>query len=150
MHFFFELKDRLTKEQRRKNMQAVKATGSKIESSLAKELWALGYRYRKNDRTVYGKPDLTIKRYKLAIFVDSEFWHGKDWDERKHDLKSNQDFWYKKIEGNIKRDNQVNDFLLKSGWTVLRFWGTDITKNLRTCTDKIIEIINEIKRENKH
>ena len=159
IHFFvkphnnksnFGFMDKLTKEQRRKNMQAIKATGSKIETALAKELWRLGYRYRKNDKTVYGKPDLTIKRYKLAIFVDSEFWHGKDWKKHKQDHKSNQEFWFKKIERNIQRDKEVNEFLLKSGWKVLRFWGQDINKKLPTCTDKIIEVINETKRENKY
>lgn len=75
--------DRLTKEQRRKNMQAVKSKGSKIETLLAKALWAKGYRYRKNDRTVFGNPDLTFKKHKIAIFCDSEFWHGKDWELRK-------------------------------------------------------------------
>lgn len=129
-------------------MQAIKATGSKIETTLAKELWALGYRYRKNDKSVFGKPDLTFKRYKLAIFVDSEFWHGKSWEKRKLDHKSNKDFWLKKIERNIQRDKEVNIQLLKDGWKVLRFWGQDINKKLRTCTDKIIEVINEIKREN--
>jgi DNA mismatch endonuclease Vsr len=142
--------DKLTKEQRRKNMQAVKAKGSKIEVALAKELWALGYRYRKNDKSVFGKPDLTMKRYKLAIFVDSEFWHGKDWNTRKYEFKSNQDFWIRKIQRNIERDKEVNKRLLKEGWKVLRFWGKDISKNLRSCTDKIIEVIDEIKRENKH
>ena len=142
--------DRLTNEQRRKNMQAVKSTGSKIETSLAKELWSLGYRYRKNDKTIFGKPDLSMKRYKLAIFVDSEFWHGKEWAKRKKDHKSNQDFWLKKIERNIDRDKEVNEYLLKTGWKVLRFWGKDITKNLRNCTDKVISAINESKRQNKH
>jgi DNA mismatch endonuclease Vsr len=79
--------DKLTPEQRRKNMQAVKSKGSKIETLLAKELWKKGYRYRKNDKTVYGKPDLTFKKYKIAVFVDSEFWHGKNWKERKNDKK---------------------------------------------------------------
>lgn len=72
-------------------MQAVKSIGSKIELALSKELWKLGYRYRKNDKSVFGKPDLTFKKYKIAVFVDSEFWHGKDWELRKHDHKSNQD-----------------------------------------------------------
>jgi DNA mismatch endonuclease Vsr len=142
--------DKLTKEQRRKNMQAVKATGSKIETALAKDLWSLGYRYRKNDGTVFGKPDLIMKKYKLAIFVDSEFWHGKDWEKHKLDHKSNQEFWHNKIERNIQRDKEVNEYLLKEGWKVLRFWGRDITKNLRTCTDEIISVINETKRENKY
>ena len=140
--------DRHTKEQRRKNMQAVKATGSKIESTLAKALFSCGHRYRKNDKKVFGKPDLTMKRYKLAIFVDSEFWHGKNWNKRKHDHKSNQDFWHNKIERNIKRDKEVNRQLKKDGWKVLRFWGKNINKNLNNCLKKIIETINEIKREN--
>jgi DNA mismatch endonuclease Vsr len=91
-----------------------------------------------------------MKRYKLAIFVDSEFWHGKNWKKHKHDHKSNQEFWFEKIERNIQRDKEVNYYLLKSGWNILRFWGLDVTKNLRNCTDKIIAIINESKRENKH
>jgi len=84
--------DKLTKEQRRKNMQAVKSKGSKIETALAKALWAKGFRYRKNNKSVYGKPDFTFKKYKVAIFVDGEFWHGKDWEIRKHDHKSNESF----------------------------------------------------------
>jgi len=137
--------DKLSKSQRRKNMQAVKSSGSKIEIILAKELWSLGYRYRKNDKSVYGKPDIVFKRYQIAIFVDGEFWHGKDWKKRKHDHKSNQDFWIKKIERNIQRDKEVNLQLKKNGWKVLRFWGKDISKNLPNCTDKIIRTINEVK-----
>jgi DNA mismatch endonuclease Vsr len=121
--------DRLTKEQRRKNMQAVKATGSKIETALAKSLFARGHRYRKNDRTVFGKPDLTFKKIKLAVFVDSEFWHGKDRETKKHDHKSNQDFWLPKIERNIQRDKEVNKRLKREGWKVLRFWGKQVEKN---------------------
>ena len=114
--------DNLTKEQRRKNMQAIKSSGSKIESRLAKTLFAKGYRYRKNDKTVYGHPDLTFKKWKIAIFVDGEFWHGKDWEIHKYDHKTNKEFWYNKIERNIERDREVNEKLIKEGWVVLRFW----------------------------
>lgn len=137
--------DRLTKEQRRKNMQAVKATGSKIEVALAKALWAKGYRYRKNDRSVFGKPDLTFKKYKLVVFVDSEFWHGKDWDKRKHDHKSNQDFWHNKIERNIQRDKEVNKILKSDKWVVLRFWGKDVEKKLDFCIFKIEIALQKLK-----
>lgn len=106
---------KLTKEQRSRNMQAVKSTGSKIETLLAKALWAAGYRYRKNDKNVYGKPDLTLKKYKIAIFADSEFWHGKNWKSRKYDHKSNIEFWTAKIERNIERDKEVNSYLKKAG-----------------------------------
>lgn len=142
--------DKLTKEQRSKNMKAIKATGSKIEITLAKALFARGHRYRKNNKTIYGKPDLTFKKLKIAIFVDSEFWHGKDWQIRKHDHKSNQVFWHSKIERNIERDKVVNLQLLKEGWIILRFWGSDIENNLQTCITKIEKKINEAERKNKH
>ena len=142
--------DKLTKEQRRKNMQAVKSKGSKIETELAKTLWAKGYRYRKNNKSVFGKPDITFKALKIAIFVDSEFWHGKDWETRKNDHKSNQAFWLAKIERNMQRDQEVNAHLLEKGWKVLRFWGKDIEKKLHYCITKIENTINETKRENKN
>lgn len=131
-------------------MQAVKSAGSKIDTTLAKALFARGHRYRKNDKTVFGKPDLTFKKLKIAIFVDSEFWHGKDWEIRRHDHKSNRAFWLAKIERNIERDKEVNLQLLKEGWIILRFWGTDIQKKLQTCITKIERKINEAKRKNKH
>lgn len=129
-------------------MQAVKYKGSKIEIMLAKEMWKRGLRYRKNDKSVFGKPDLTLKKYKLAIFVDSEFWHGKDWEARKYDHKSNLEFWLSKIERNIVRDKEVNDKLIADGWKVLRFWGKDITKKLDECINKIQTTINETERKN--
>lgn len=131
-------------------MQAVKSYGSKIEIKLAKALWNLGYRYRKNDKSVFGKPDLTLKKYKVAIFVDSEFWHGKNWNKRKSDHKSNKDFWIKKIEGNIKRDKIVNRTLKKQGWTVMRFWGKGIEKNCEKCITKIKNILDEKEKEIKY
>lgn len=135
--------DKLTPEQRRKNMRAVKSKGSKIEKLLAKELWSNGLRYRKNDKTVFGKPDFVYKRLKIAVFCDSEFWHGKNWEVRKYDFKSNQDFWISKIERNIKRDKEVNERLLKDGWKVIRFWGSEIKKNPHLC---MLEVEKEIKR----
>lgn len=128
--------DRLTKEQRERNMRAVKNKGSKIEVLLGKELWKRGWRYRKNDKTVFGKPDFVFKKYKIVVFCDSEFWHGKDWEIKKHEHKSNIDFWHKKIQRNIERDIEVNKQLTREGWTVLRFWGRDIEKNLLSCATK--------------
>ena len=129
--------DRLTKEQRRKNMQAVRNKDSKIEIALRSALWSKGYRYRKNYTKLEGKPDIVIPKYKLAIFCDSEFWHGYNWDTRKHDIKSNKDFWIKKIEGNIKRDEYVNKILQDQEWKVIRLWGKDIQKNMDECLLKI-------------
>lgn len=140
--------DRLTKEQRRKNMQAIKAKNSKIENRLAKSLFALGYRYRKNDKKVFGKPDITFKRYRIAIFCDSEFWHGKDWETQRLEIKSNKDFWYNKIESNINRDKLVNCKLKESGWTVIRFWGKEIENNLDFCVKSIIATIKKQQKTN--
>lgn len=127
-------------------MQAVKSKGSKIESMLAKELWKRGLRYRKNDKRVFGIPDLTFFKYKIAVFVDSEFWHGKDWDNKKCDHKSNVDFWHQKIQRNIARDREVNSYLAKNEWITLRFWGKEIQKELLTCVKKIEDTINEVKK----
>ena len=95
------------------------ATGTRIEIALAKMLFVRGLRYRKNDKTVFGKPDLTFKKYKIAIFIDGEFWHGKEWEIRKHDHKSNRDFWHSKIERNMERDKEVIAKLSMQGWSVL-------------------------------
>lgn len=140
--------DRLTPEQRKKNMKAVKSSGSKIEVRLAKALWNRGWRYRKNNKKIIGKPDVTFVKYKVAIFVDGEFWHGKDWGKRKYDHKSNIKFWHNKIEKNIARDKFVNEELKKEGWTVLRFWGKEVQKNLEECIEKIESVLNG--RNKKH
>ena len=128
-------------------MQAVKSKNSRIELILGKALWNRGWRYRKNDKSVFGKPDFTFKKLKIAVFCDSEFWHGKDWERRKHDHKSNQDFWIPKIERNIQRDIEVNEELKRQGWRVLRFWGVDIEKDLLSCLLKIEDTIKQEKME---
>ena len=129
--------DRLTPDQRRKNMQAVKSKDSKIELMLRQELWKRGLRYRKNTRSVFGHPDIAFIGKKVAVFCDSEFWHGYDWDKRKTDIKSNKEFWISKIERNIARDKEVNNYLESHGWIVLRFWGKQIEKDAASCADVI-------------
>ena len=138
--------DNHTPEQRHKNMQAVKNKDSKIELMLRKELWARGLHYRKNDKTVYGHPDLTFKGKKIAVFVDSEFWHGFDWENRKADFKSHQEFWIPKIERNMQRDIEVNDKLQNDGWKVIRFWGKDIKKDVSACADKVERAVKGIEK----
>ena len=133
--------DVLTPEQRTKNMKAIRSKNTKMEVLLAKSLWAKGVRYRKNDKSLFGTPDLSIKKHKIAVFVDSEYFHGKDWAKEKYRIKTNREFWWKKIEGNIRRDQTVNQFLVDKGWKVIRFWSKDIYKNLNLCVN---EIINEI------
>lgn len=131
--------------QRSQNMAAIKSTGTKDEILLGRALWNSGLRYRKNNKAVYGKPDFTFKKYKVAIFVDSEFFHGKDWETRKRP-ETNANFWFKKISRNIERDNEVNLYLQNSGWIVIRFWSKEVRKN----TDQCINIIRLelLKRQN--
>lgn len=137
--------DRLTKEQRSKNMKAIKSKGTKMEIRLAKALWARGFRYRKNDKSVFGKPDLTFKKLKIAIFVDSEFFHGKNWKREKYKIKSKREFWWNKIEGNIKRDKIVNSTLVDKDWKILRFWSEEVKKELELCLLRIEEVIRNAK-----
>ncbi len=133
--------DVLTKEQRRQNMQAIKNKNTKIELLLGKALWAKGYRYRKNNKKIFGKPDFTLRKYKVAIFCDGDFFHGKDWETAKERIKTNREFWHKKIESNIQRDKLVTKTLEELGWTVIRFWGSDIKKHLEVCLLQIDRII---------
>ncbi len=133
--------DRLTPEQRHKNMKNIKAKDTSIEMILRKALWENGIRYRKNYKGLIGKPDIVLTKYKIVIFCDSEFFHGYDWENRKHDFKSNQEFWIHKIERNMERDKEVTKALEEQGWKVVRFWGKDIKKNTDDCVDIIIKMI---------
>lgn len=126
-------------------MQANRSTETKAEVALAKTLFARGHRYRKNNKTVFGKPDLTFKKIKLAIFVDGEFWHGKDWENWKNKIHSNQAYWIPKIERNIQRDKDVNSKLTNEGWTILRFWSKEIKEDLLSCVLLIESKINNLK-----
>lgn len=134
--------DKHTPEQRRKNMQAVKNKDSQIELLLRNELWTRGLRYRKNVNRIYGKPDIVFIGKKVAVFCDSEFWHGYNWEERKKDFKSHQEFWIPKIERNMERDAEVTARLESEGWTVIRFWGNEIKKNTAQCADIIEKAVH--------
>ena len=135
--------DKHTHEQRRKNMQAVKNKDSQIELLLRRELWSRGLRYRKNVNRIYGKPDIVFIGKKIAIFCDSEFWHGYNWKERKKDFKSHQEFWIPKIERNMERDAEVTAKLESEGWKVIRFWGNEIKKNTAQCANTIESVFKE-------
>ena len=135
--------DKHTTEQRRKNMQAIKNKDSQIELLLRKELWSRGLRYRKNVKTVYGHPDIAFIGKKVAVFCDSEFWHGYQWETQKETIHTNREFWIPKIERNIQRDLEVTERLTAQGWIVLRFWGKEIKKKTSECADKIEAILEE-------
>ncbi len=141
--------DRLTKEQRHRNMSNIKNKDTKIEIKLRKALWEKGYRYRKNYKELPGKPDIVLTKYRIVIFCDSEFFHGKDWEVLKPQLYrgKNADFWINKISKNMQRDEEINRRLLYMGWTVIRFWGKDITKNVEECVKVVEEAIFDMQIE---
>ena len=130
-----------TQEQIHYNMQRVKSKDSEIEKILRNALWNKGYRYRKNVKDVFGHPDIVFKSKKVAIFCDSEFWHGYDWERKKNEIKTRQDFWIPKIERNMQRDKEVYMKLSEEGWTVLRFWGMEIKKQTENCVKEIEKCI---------
>ena len=141
--------DDLTPEQRRRNMQAIKSKDTTIELALRKALWGKGIRYRKNCKTLIGKPDIAITKYKIAVFCDSEYWHGYDWENRNQKIKSNREYWIPKIERNMTRDKEVNAALEQEGWTVIRFWERQIRKELDRCVDEILTAIKEKQEDDK-
>ena len=123
--------DIMTSEQRRKNMQSIRAKDTKAELRLRKVLWHLGIRYRKNYKKIFGKPDIAITKYHIAIFVDGDFWHARNHqDSPGEQIGSNKEFWVKKLKRNVERDKEVNEILTDEGWIVLRFWESDVKKNI--------------------
>lgn len=134
--------DDLTPEQRKKNMRAIRSKDTTIELALRKALWQRDIRYRKNYKGLIGKPDIVITKYRIAVFCDSDFWHGYDWENRKARIKSNQNYWIPKIERNMKRDREVTAALVEQGWIVLRFWEHTIRKELEECVDDIQEAVD--------
>jgi DNA mismatch endonuclease (patch repair protein) len=142
--------DVLTTEQRRNNMQHIRSKDTKIEVLLRKALWNKGYRYRKNYDKLPGHPDIVITKYKIAIFCDGDFFHGKDWDVLRPKLEksNNSEFWVSKISNNRVHADEINNKLLYEGWTVIRFWGSEIKNDLKECVKVVDEIVFEIKTNN--
>ncbi len=138
--------DNLTPAQRRKNMRHIKSKDTDIEVMLRRELWNRGYRYRKNDKSLPGTPDIVLGKYKIVVFCDGEFFHGKDWEVLRPRLmkSNNSEYWISKISRNITHDNEVNKALLFKGWTVIRFWGNDIKRDVDGCIKVIEETIMDL------
>ncbi|MDR2758321.1 MAG: very short patch repair endonuclease [Spirochaetaceae bacterium] len=144
--------DNLTPEQRHKCMSHIHSSDTKPEVFFRKALWKWGIRYRKNVKDLLGTPDIAIKKYKIVIFIDGDFWHGNDW-KKKHFLSQEEllstysDYWQKKIRRNIERDKKVKKYYKNIGWTVLRFLTSETEKSLNKCITKTIITINKIKDE---
>ena len=134
--------DVLTKEQRRKNMQHIRSKNTKAEMLLRKELWHCGIRYRKNHKLLPGRPDIAITKYRIAVFVDGDFWHAHGHEKNPGEqIQTNTDFWSNKLKRNVERDKEVNQALLEMGWLVLRYWESDVKKNLSACVRDIMQYL---------
>ena len=133
----------MTDEQRSYTMSRIRGKGTSIERMLSHALWHRGLRFRKNSRYVYGHPDISVKKYRIAIFCDGDFWHGYDWENRQADIKSNRDYWIPKIERNIAKDTEVNHALEAMGWTVIRIWEHEIRRDPDGVADMIMRLIDE-------
>lgn len=125
-----------------KRMSHVHLKESKAEITLAKELWKRGFRYRKNYRKLPGSPDIAILKHNIAVFVDGEFWHGKDWEVKKNRLKNNRSYWIEKIEENMARDKKNDILLIKTGWFPIHFWEKEVITDLSSCIDVIINLVS--------
>ena len=133
-------------EKSHKTMSRIRGKDTKAEIILRKYLWHQGVRYRKNYSGLPGRPDIVITKHKLAVFCDSEFFHGKDWDKQKVKIEAgaNADYWVKKITRNMERDKRVDDELNRLGWIVIHFWSKEIEQDVENCYYRIIEAIKEL------
>lgn len=132
-----------TDEATSKRMANVKLKGGTDEEAMAKALWHKGYRYWRNYKKLPGSPDIALQKHHIAVFIDGEFWHGYDWENRKPKLKRNRDYWIAKIEENIARDARVDRQLDELGWTPIHFWSKEVKKDLKGCIQKVEKLIHK-------
>lgn len=135
--------DNLSKEDRRKNMQAIRSTNTKIEVKVTKELWRRGLRFRKNVKNLFGKPDIAIKKYKAVVFIDSCFFHGCPLHGNVP--VSNRDYWVSKLYQNAKRDLQVNNYYYEKGWHLLRIWEHQVKGDFERTILGILQFFEDAK-----
>ena len=135
--------DKITREQRTVIMKKIKAK-SHLEDSVAKQLFKNGIRYRRNSKRLLGKPDISIQKYKLVIFIDSCFWHNCPIHGNMP--KSNIEYWENKLSRNKIRDKEVNDYYKKENWHILRIWEHEIRENPDLIIQNIIRVISEAKK----
>ncbi|HSJ66501.1 MAG TPA: very short patch repair endonuclease [Anditalea sp.] len=127
-----------TTKQRSYNMSRIKGKNTKPEKVFKNALWHAGIRYRSNKRNLPGRPDISLIKYKMLIFIDGSFWHGHDWQNRKTSIKSNRAFWIPKIERNMQRDREINAYYRSKNWTVIRFWDFEVINELGVCVNKVV------------
>ncbi|HNP18216.1 MAG TPA: very short patch repair endonuclease [Fulvivirga sp.] len=141
---FEEAQGFYTTKKRSSIMSKIRGRNTKPELRFRKGLSELGIRYRINFKGLPGKPDISNMSKKFVVFIDGEFWHGRDWETKKAKIKSNRDFWIPKIERNMQRDREVNSQLNEMGIKVFRFWSLEIKNDLNTCLNKVQNYLQDI------
>ena len=144
-----------TPAERSKNMAAIRSANTKPEQYICRELFSLGYRYRKNAKNIYGTPDLFLRKYNTAIFVHGCYWHRHSGCKYAYMPKSNADFWQKKFLKNVQRDVVVKQSLQQQGVKCLIVWECTVKKMIRdpvinaNMMDRIVDFLNseELYRE---
>ena len=126
-------------------MKAIKSDGTNLENMMSSALFRMGYRFRRNVKSLYGKPDIAIKKYKIVIFIDSCFWHGCPSHCRMP--KTNRMYWENKIQNNINRDNKVTFYYKKEGWNIMRIWEHEIEENKEKSIYKVANFVSEHKNK---
>lgn len=134
-----------TTPKRSKIMSKIRGKNTKPELAFRKALYAAGYRYRIDYKKLIGKPDIALKKFKTVVFIDGDYWHGKNWEERKPKVKTNREFWIAKMERNIQRDKEVNQALKEKGYQIFRFWESEVKKDLGVCLQKVIQHLESVK-----
>ncbi|WP_191556983.1 very short patch repair endonuclease [Metabacillus idriensis] len=131
--------NKISEEKRKKIMGSIKGKNTKLESMVSKELWHRGIRFRKNVKSLYGTPDIAIKKYKIVIFIDSCFWHACELHGTLP--QKNQMFWIKKFNRNKERDFEVNNYYIQKQWHLLRIWEHDLKRDFVGSINKIVNLI---------
>ncbi len=134
-----------TTPKRSKIMGKIRGKNTKPELVFRRALYAAGYRYRIDYRKLIGRPDIALKKYRTVVFIDGEYWHGHNWEEKKPKIKTNREFWIAKIERNMQRDRQVNHELEHLGYKVFRFWEGEVKKELKRCVQEVVTHLEIVK-----
>ena len=132
-----------TPEQRSYNMSRIHSKNTKPEELVRKFLFSQGFRYRKNDAKLPGKPDIVLPKYKAVIFVNGCFWHGHEGCRYFVWPKNNAEFWKEKITGNIQRDKHNHQLLANQGWRVIEIWECQLMKSVvdNTLQNLVLQIV---------
>jgi len=138
---FCESEGFYTTKEKSEMMGKIRSSNTRVEVQLRKALWKLGYRYRKNVKSLPGKPDIVFRKFKIVVFIDGDFWHGFEWETRKSKFKTNAKYWVPKIARNMQRDRETEKMLQERGFKILRFWEHEVRKNPDKCLDEIIKFL---------